>query len=289
MKEHKHKPEKDVLVAILKEKSDWALLKEQGRYRIPLKSVPKPWPPRWLAFYQPKCFGEDAYRIRFYGEVTSIRRLTRSDIFPNEIFSEKSDYEYYILNLKQLEELACPIPSRRPRRIVFIPTTWEKFEKATQINDLFNASPLEDHMWSELNRVSIEAERQWAVQVNKKYYYLDFAIFCKNGQIDVETDGDAWHLGREQAPKDNARDNALQISGWKVLRYNTQQIRENFQSGCLREIEGGINSLGGLTSDGIVPRNFYAKGENSIQQLNLFEERENEYCLEPFPEIYNYD
>ena len=43
----------EVLIALLKEKSDFAILQEQGWYRVPVKKAPKRWPPRWLAFYQP--------------------------------------------------------------------------------------------------------------------------------------------------------------------------------------------------------------------------------------------
>ena len=278
----KARPEiaKDGLVAILKERSDFTILQEQGWYRIPVESIPKRWPPRWLAFYQPKCFGKDADQIKYFGEVSKISCLTRKEIFPNEIHSDRSEKEYYILYLEQLKERETPIPCNRPRRIAFVPTTWSKFEKAQQINDLFDMSPLEDQLWLELKRTSIEAERQWAVYLDEYLYFLDFAIFCKNGRVDIETDGDRWHLGRKQAPRDNARDNALQIEGWTVLRYGTHQIRENFQTECMRGIETSINKLGGISTDGIVPRAFYTQGNISTQQLNLFDEGENKYCAE---------
>lgn len=267
-------------MAILKAKSDLAILQEQGWYRIPVVSTPRRWPPRWLAFYQPKAFGEDAYRIRYFGQVKDIRRARRSEIFPNEIPSLNSEREYYILSLAKLEEREAPILSYRPRRLVFIPTTWQKFESAGQINDLFDDSSLEDQLWSELKRLTIEAERQWAVDLNQAIYYLDFALFCKNGRVNVETDGDTWHLGRERAPRDNARDNALQIDGWTVLRYNTRQIRENFQSECLRGIEASINKLGGLSSDGLIPRVFYTRESSAAQQLNLFDGGGSGYAVE---------
>lgn len=276
---------KDGLVAILKDPSDLVILQEKGWYRIPVVSAPRRWPPRWLAFYQPKNFGEDAYRIQYFGQVKGIRRARRKEIFPNEIASARSDREYYLLDLEKLEEREVPIPSLRPRRLVFIPTTWEKFERAGQINDLFDDSPLEDQLWSELKRLSIEAERQWRVGFGNIFYNLDFALFCKQGRIDVETDGDTWHLNSEQAALDNARDIALQNSGWIVHRFNTRQIRENFQTECLRKIEAGINHFGGLSSDGIVPRVFYTRGDRSVQQLNLFDGGDEPYDSESPPDI----
>ena len=134
-------------------------------------------------------------------------------------------------------------------------------------------------------RLALEAERQWGVSLSNGFNFLDFALFCKNGRVDVETDGDTWHLGRERAPLDNARDNALQIAGWTVLRFNTRQIRENFQTECLRAMEAGINQLGGLATNGLVPRYFYTKGDSSVQQLNLlFDGSAAEYVPESVPE-----
>ena len=58
----------EVLVALLKAKSDFFILQEQGWYRIPIASAPKRWPPRWLAFYQPKAFKEEAFTVPLHAE-----------------------------------------------------------------------------------------------------------------------------------------------------------------------------------------------------------------------------
>ncbi len=60
-----HSSRGELLVALLPEKRDLAILQEQGWYRIPVDSTPKRWPPRWLAFYQGKPFGDDKYRIQY--------------------------------------------------------------------------------------------------------------------------------------------------------------------------------------------------------------------------------
>ena len=79
MTRNKKRGNGEVLIAILKDKSDFAILKEQGWYRIPINNRPRRWPPRWLAFYQPQAFDDDAYRIRYYGEVNRIRKYKRAD------------------------------------------------------------------------------------------------------------------------------------------------------------------------------------------------------------------
>jgi len=46
----------EVLVALLKTKTDFTILQDEGWYRIPVKSAPKAWHPSWLVFYQPLAF-----------------------------------------------------------------------------------------------------------------------------------------------------------------------------------------------------------------------------------------
>ena len=128
----------------------------------------------------------------------------------------------------------------------------------------------------------ISAERQWGVRNQNRYYQLDFALFCSQGTIDIETDGDTWHARRERIPLDNQRDNDMQSTGWHVLRFNGKQILEQTETYCLGKIQETINTLGGLTNEGMVPRIFYP--QNNAQQMSLFEEA-GEYQVnevEPF-------
>jgi len=261
----------EVLVAIMNNKADFAILQEQLWYRIPVASAPKRWPPRWLAFYQTKVFEEEAFAVRYYGYVRDMEIVRRYELFPNEIPNPKSEREYYRIHLESLERLAAPIRSARWRRIVFIPTTWQKFTRAAEINDLFDESPLEDRLWRELKRLQIGAERQWDLQIQEARYLLDFAVFCVKANLDIETDGDTWHADRERIPEDNKRDNALQSGGWHVLRFNGQQIRESATESCVPQILTTINSLNGLSDEGLVPRRFYNLPDGAMQQLTLFE------------------
>ena len=59
-----------------------------------------------------------------------------------------TNWQYYQVVIGPLQRLPEPIVSLRWRRIVFIPTTWEKFVTAMEINDLYDDSPLEDRLWS---------------------------------------------------------------------------------------------------------------------------------------------
>lgn len=248
----------EVLVAIINNKLDFAILREQLWYRIPVSSVKKwlkeKWHPKWLAFYQTSALDAEKHAINYFAEVVEIRRVRRWQLFPNEPQDEKSNKYYYQIFVKPIQRLPKPIYSRRFRRIIFIPTTWEKFINAVEINDLYDESSLEDKLWAEFKRHNIPAERQEFVIAKGNDYALDFAIYCAKGNIDVETDGDFWHANPEKAEQDNLRDNDLKIEGWQVLRFNTKQIQEQAADYCVSTVAETINNLGGVDEGKVIPR-----------------------------------
>jgi very-short-patch-repair endonuclease len=255
----------EVLVSILNDVAALSILQQEGWYRIPIQSAPRRWPPAWLAFYQTSVFDDEAYAVRYWGRVTEIEKAKRTDLFPDEPANPKTSKEYYRLRLERLEVLSTPILSHKPRRILFIPTTWKKFQNAHVINDLFDESPLEDHLWEELKKRSLSAELQWELRVEQKLYRLDFALFCANGFVDIETDGDLWHANRSQIPLDNQRDNSIQTIGWHVLRFNSYQIREEMDQTCLPTIHHMVDELGGLSDEILVnPTTYYPKPTGKI-------------------------
>ncbi len=262
----------EMLLAIFKYPWSLTILQDEGWYHVPVKYAPNTWPPKWMCFYQGKIFEKEAYRVKYYGELESYEAVPYRELFPNQIESEKADLPYYRVRLKELIPLDRPIPSFRPRRLSFIPTTWAKFESAEQINDLFDESPLEDLMWRELKELDVRAERQWEFPIKKKRYFLDFAVFCHQGFIDIETDGDTWHARVDRIPSDNERNNQLAQKGWRILRYNGKQLRTAIGR-CINEVKETINNLKGLSDEGLVPRIFYQQSNQSVQQLSMFEPR----------------
>jgi len=265
----------EVLVAILNNQHDFNVAYEQHWYRIPVSSVENllknRWPPQWLALYQTKTFGQEAYAVNYYAQVLHIREVYRQQLFPGEPHNPKSNRRYHQLFLTPLQRLPKPIFSRRSRRIVFIPTTAEKFFNAVEINDLYDESPLEDKLWAEFKRLQIYAERQELVETNEHNYMLDFAIRCVKGNIDVETDGDTYHANPEKAAEDNLRNNDLEAAGWKVLRFNTSQIQEQAAEYCISKVVKTINKMGGLEEGGIMPRKIDLTAPEGYRQLGLFD------------------
>jgi hypothetical protein len=153
----------EVLVAILNNKRDFEIAREQHWYRIPVASVKKflkqRWPPEWIAFYQTKIFGSEAYSIHYYARVLTIREVIRCELFPEERKNQKSQTYYYKLELSPLQELPQPIVSYRRRRIIFIPTTLVKLTTASEINDLYDDNVSADRWWHELKKLRVDAER----------------------------------------------------------------------------------------------------------------------------------
>ncbi len=263
-----------VLVAILNDRLDFELVQNQNWYRIPVSSqkkwLKKRWPPQWLSFYQTKIFGSEAFAINYYAQVLNIRRVSRWQLFPDEPPNKKSKRQYYQMMLGSLQKLPQPILSRRWRRIAFIQTTWHKFINATEINDLYDESPLEDKLWAEFKRLKISADRQEFIMVNKRNYALDFAIYCAKGNLNVETDGDMWHADPQRIPLDNLRDNDLETAGWHLLRFNTKQILEEMTEYCIPTIIQNVNKLGGLETGEAIARKITPPSAEGGIQPSLF-------------------
>lgn len=270
----------EALVALVNNWTDWRILQEQLWYRVPVASAPKRWPPRWMAFYQTKIFRDEAYAVRYFGQVKTIKRRTRRELFPDELPNAKSERVYYQVFLDALTPLPRPIVSLRLRRIVFISTTYHKLATAGEINDLYDDSPLEDALWTELKGLNLLAERQYDVATGGSQYFLDFALFCAAGKIDIETDGDSYHINAISSPADNRRNNALTTAGWRVLRFTTRQVKEEMTEYCVPLITGTVNELGGLEGQDAAPRRYYATEDGIVQQLTLFDGK-TAYKTEP--------
>ena len=250
----------------------WKIVRQEGWYRVPIDKAPRHWPPEWIAFYQTKVFGDEAFAVRYFAKVAEIRVATRRELFPDEPSGQKSGRFYYQVFLEKIEELPEPVFSLRRRLIVFISTTMHQLMTAEEINDLYGDSPLEDALWRHLKRLQIRAEREYAVSHEGEWYMLDFAVFCKQGKIDIETDGDTWHAERAQIPEDNKRNNALTSLGWSVLRFNGSQVREEMTSYCEPRIVKTMNRLGGLDSSSDT---LTVTPDGIMRQMGLFEEEED--------------
>ena len=265
----------ELLVGVINSIPDFKIIRDQHWYRIPVdtadKRLKKRWPPKWVAFYHTGAINNNPFLISHYAEIKNIIKVPRFELFPKEPLNQNSNKIYYKIIFDKLSTLSKPILSRRWRRIVFIQTTYKKFFNAIEINDLFDESILEDRLWAELKRNKIEAERQELVQIKNRFYFLDFAIYCINGKIDIETDGDKWHHNPDAAQQDNLRNNDLSSKGWNIIRFNSSQIQEKIDSYCLPQIKNNINNQGGIKIDEYFSKRFEEFNEDGDYQYNFFD------------------
>ena len=246
----KQRMKRDFLIALMNNKRDFRIAQEQHWYRIPVKTkqVPKSLIDgslKHIAFYHTKEFGQDAYSIRWYGEVENISIVKRKKLLPEIQNNPKANDEYYKIEFGELHPRAVPIKSNCPRRILFIPTTLWHFERASEINEVFYEGRLEEEFWKALRDEKITAERQYFVGADARAFFLDFAVFCRLRNIDIECDEDKFHLGEENVKRDKKRNNILESLGWSVLRFTTDEILMSLKE-VINQVRKTINQSGGL-------------------------------------------
>ena len=111
-----------VLVAVVNRPKDWELIRTAHWYRLPVERAPRRLGAAYLAFYHTQACGPLRWSIRYYAPIRSYRLARRRELGP-------------------LESLPRPIPSRKLRRITFIPTTLARLLAAREINDLWLREP----------------------------------------------------------------------------------------------------------------------------------------------------
>ncbi len=190
-----------VLVVLMNNRLDWQRVVEEHWYRIPLKHAPEPAAASFLAFYQSRVFGTDAFRIRFFAPVERYRIMTRREILPHEPEHPRAGDRYYRVEIGPIRELESPIPSRRLRRITFIPTTLRRLREAREINDLWLGDGAEELLWALFRDAGIKAERRLVIGEGRERYLAALAIpFSTPGRegglaIFCDTRPDPQHVG----------------------------------------------------------------------------------------------
>lgn len=241
---------RDTLVAIINSKKDLEIALEQRWYRIPLKTKYTPLSVKngtlkHIAFYQTSVFGKESFIVKWYGDVNNISILKRKELLPDEISDPKAENEYYKIDFNELKMLPTPILSLRHRRMLFVNTTYDLLLSAKEFNDLFIESDLEEKLWNNLRSSDINSERQFMFVADQRFYYLDFAVFCEERNLDIECDGDEYHMSLDAVKYDKTRNNFITKHGWIVLRYYPEQIDQNI-NGVMKEIKETIDRYGGV-------------------------------------------
>jgi very-short-patch-repair endonuclease len=79
----------------------------------------------------------------------------------------------------------------------------------------------------------IELTPQWKIYAGEAVYRTDFAIV--NRKLAIEIDGHEYHKTKEQRTNDTRRQRALELAGWRVIRFTGSEIHANLK-GCLEEL-----------------------------------------------------
>ncbi len=215
-----------VLVVAVNDPIDLARARELGWYRIPLARAPQRVAADYLAFYQTAAFpAEERWSVRWLAAVQGYRVSTRRELLPAEPDHPRADERYYRVAVGPLAPLPRPIPSRRLRRITFIPTTLARLISAEEINDLWLKSSGQEGLWAALKQADLEAERQYPLREDRPETVADFALFCRAGRIAVMvTDEPRSQDELRDAP---APDYLLAAEGWTPVRVTQVELAVN--------------------------------------------------------------
>ncbi len=159
-----------VLVVLINNQDDWRRVVQEGWYRIPLRRAPRPVAAAYLAFYQTRVFGADAFHVRYYARALRYQIRTRAEILPGEPAHPHAHELYYRIALGPMQELERPIPSRRLRRITFIPTTLGQLHEAAEINDLWRGEAADGVVQELFYGASVKARRHLEIGERGRHY-----------------------------------------------------------------------------------------------------------------------
>jgi hypothetical protein len=129
--------EAQVLVAVVTRPADLARARDEGWYRIPLRRAPRTLVAEYLSFYQTAAFGAERWAVRYLAAVRAVSLATRAMLLPAEPDHPRTAERYYRFALGPLCVLPAPLPSRRLRRISFIPTTYGQLLRAQDVAELW--------------------------------------------------------------------------------------------------------------------------------------------------------
>ena len=221
-----------VLVALINQPRDLEIVRAEHWYRIPAKHAPAHFTQAgYVAFYLTKAFGDRKWSICEYAPVRGHELARRRDLFPDEIDHPRADDAYYKLQLGTLIALPRPIISRGGRRILFIWTTGDKFQRAVEINDLLGKSDADDALWDALKASKIPAERQVVVRDSRARYRVDYWIRCARGNLAIILGDKPRRLPRGR--------------GWRALQFLEQDVRAR-RTDCVGKIRNLARELGGI-------------------------------------------
>lgn len=254
-----------VLVAVLPTPADLARADEDGWYRVPVARAPGQMAADYLAFYQTGAFAPaERWQVAVLAAVRRVSIARRVDLLPGQPQHARAQDEYYRIELGTLWRLPRPIPSRRLRRITFIPTTLSRLLAATEINDLWDKGTSQDRLWSALLNAGLEAERQapwdeppddavvdlddmWGAAETPEQPPIDFALYGSRGRVAVITADEMIPPllpvpGPRHLREVSDRRYGLTAAGWMPVFVDLEQCWRQPEA-CLAQIKQALTQV----------------------------------------------
>jgi hypothetical protein len=188
-------PEDRVLVGVINRKRDLKKAQLEHWYRVPKDKAPNGIRAEYVAFFLSKAFGELNGGIHYYARRTGIELARRRDLLPEESNHARADDTYYKLQFADLRRKDPPILNPTKRAIAFILTTWDRFEKAKVIADLYSeADEFVDRVFHALGQTQKHAERVWEASRQSDDGGAQIRIECNEGTVIASTKPNAGHV-----------------------------------------------------------------------------------------------
>jgi hypothetical protein len=224
-------PDDRVLVAVMNRPQDLEIARDQGWYRLPEEKAGRGATFEYVAFYLTSAFGEQKWAIHYYARNLGHELLTRRELLPHEPAHPRAGERYYKLQLGPLQQREPPIASLRWRRVTFIYTTWDRFEVAEEINDLFaEGGEFVDRLYHALRESGLVPERCYPVREAGAEYIVDLAVPCRDSVLAVDVAG----AGPRATPPN-------------ALCFTPETVAMHPES-CLKAIRAEVDRRGGVLS-----------------------------------------
>ncbi len=180
-------PEDRVLVGVMPDPHDFEIACDQQWYRVPVKHAPNGVHAEYVAFYFTGKFPSDLrWAVHFYARRTGHELVRRVALFPDQPEHPRAQEMYYKIQLGVMRQKQPPIHSLRWRRITFIQTTWDRFVRAKEVNDLFRGGDeFVDRIYRSLKERGIYVERAVEVGSGSTRQIIDLVIPCNKGTVMV--------------------------------------------------------------------------------------------------------
>ncbi len=183
-------PDDRVLVAVMNRPQDFEIARDQRWYRLPDEKAGRGAFFEYVAFYFTAAFGDLKWAVHHYARILGHELLTRRQLLPGEPDHPRADAFYYKLQLGPLQKRDPPIASLRWRRVTFIYTTWDRFEAAEELNDLYaEGGEFVERLYHALREAGMAPERQYPVRESGVEYLAGLAVPCRQGTIAIKIAG----------------------------------------------------------------------------------------------------